>query len=545
MKRNLTYSKHEESYLTYNGSPEEYLKKASKSLLPMGDLTLVRQFCEFSKFIEALLDRIPEAFSFDLVMRPESELDRIDLLHVLNVTWRWHVMLVSRKQPLTAHYAYAYIMSWSCFCQTFFLTVFENPARSQDVRTLPAQKYAFHQALGRLYNVDISDESIAQYNITDLWDSMKYFLIFGAYTLPYSVDAKEYLHALLYRYASFLTVEEPDLEAVMDNPLFIQEINNNQERGKRYGSAVMGSTTSAAADDGDEAYDAYKSRTIPIQKEQHLTSFFIYEGELLFYHQFYRITISDMLFSFYEENPFIIECMEEEQEKEEEQEEQEEKKNNKNGMGKIIVEKTDYKSAWYEFVMAVCQHPRLEQTIVNDFKKDMMYLYLYHGEKERFVRTWPEANSDPNDILNQTRQSDQMEALRIQAMTPNSILTAYREKGIYEKESVFITLCAIKRWSAYKGYKNHASLKELLIMEEFYSVDELNQKVHRDKKEDSPLFLRLFSVNYAMDGSQIYKTLNFIKALFLWMNLMSKREASFANVIHKSLLRIIPSFNVI
>jgi hypothetical protein len=212
------------------------------------------------------LDRIPEAFSFDLVMRPESELDRIDLLHVLNVTWRWHVMLVSRKQPLTAHYAYAYIMSWSCFCQTFFLTVFENPARSQDVRTLPAQKYAFHQALGRLYNVDISDESIAQYNITDLWDSMKYFLIFGAYTLPYSVDAKEYLHALLYRYASFLTVEEPDLEAVMDNPLFIQEINNNQERGKRYGSAVMGSTTSAAADDGDEAYDAYKSRTIPIQK---------------------------------------------------------------------------------------------------------------------------------------------------------------------------------------------------------------------------------------------------------------------------------------
>lgn len=534
MKRNLTYSKHEETYLTYNGNPEEYLKKASKSLLPMGDLTLVRQFTEFAKFIEALLDRIPEAFSFDLVMRPESELDRVDLLHVLNITWRWHVMLVSRKQPLTSHYAYAYMMSWSCFCQTFFLAVFESPTRSHDVRTLPAQKYVFHQTLGRLYNVDISDEPIAKYNITDLWDSMKYFLIFGAYTIPYSVDAKEYLHALLYRYASFLTVEEADLEAVMDNPLFIQEVNDIQRRGKRYDS-------SAAAADDDEAYDAYKSRTIPIQKDQHLTSFFIYEGELLFYHQFYRITISDMLFSFYEENPFIIECMEQEPEKEHEHQQQE--KENK-GIGKIMIA-TDYKSVWYEFVTAVCQHPRLEQTIVNDFKKDMMYLYLYHGEKERFVRTWPEANSDPNDILNQTRQSDQMEALRIQVMTPISILTAYKEKGIYEKESVFITLCAIKRWSAYKKYKNHAFLKELLIMEEFYNVDELNQKVHRDKKEDSPLFLRLFSVNYVMDGSQIYKTLNFIEALFLWLNLMSKREASFANVIHKSLLHIIPSFNVI
>lgn len=505
MKR-LRYNKPEEFYLKYNNQPEIYLKEATTNCLPLNNIVLLKQMTGWAQFIEALMIRIPICFSLENLMKEETVFDRIDLGIVLNIAWRWHTDIIMRKQALTSHYAYAYLMSWSCFCQTFFLTVHEDMERSHELQMWPAQKYQFYQEMSRLYNIEISDDPISKYNVTDLWDSMKFVIIHGAYTIPYSIDMKRYIHALFYRYCSFLTIEEDNLELVMDNPLFIQEPDDNII--KKNGNE-------------DEAYDAYKFITIPVKKDQHLTSSYIFEGELLFYHQFYRITLSDILFTFYENDPIILES--------------------------IPTEENDqhHKLVWYQFMSAICEHSRLQQYIVNDFKKDMLYLYLYHGEKERFIRTWPEANADPNDILNQTRASDQMMALEIQKMIPLSIVTAYKEKGLYEKEVVFITFCAIKRWFAYKVYKKYRELDTLLIMEEFYSINEINLMILREKSKDKPMILRLASTCYVINGSQVYKTILFIDALFLWINLMSKIDVEFETVIHKLLRPVISHFNVI
>ena len=506
MKR-LHYNKSEEKYLDYNEKePVQYLEAAGKSLLPHSNLVLLKQMTGWARFVEALLSRVTFNFSLEDIMREETEIDTIDCLTVLNVAWRWHTDIISRKEPLTSHYAYAYMMSWSCFCQSFIITIHNNVDRLEEIQKWPAEKYVFYQEMSQLNNIEISSDIISQYNVTILWDSMKFFIIYGAYNMSYSNDMKRYIHALFYRYCSFLTVKEEELEVMIDNPLFIQEIDKEEKKTK------LG--------DEDEAYDAYKLITIPVTENYHLTSNYLFEGEILFYHQFYRITLSDILCSFYEEDPILLSSV-------------------------VIDDKIEeYKLVWFNFVTHVCSHSRLDQFIVNDFKKDMMSIYLYHGEKERYQRTWPEANSDPNDILNQTRPDDQIIALEIQNMIPTLILSTFKEKGIYEKESIFITFLAIKRWFAYREFKNHGILNELLILEEFYELNQINLIMIR-KNTDYPLLIRFVSTYYVILGRQIYKSTIFFNALFLWINLMSKREAGFERAMHKLLLPIIQDFNVI
>jgi hypothetical protein len=347
------------------------------------------------------------------------------------------------------------------------------------------------------HNIEISGDPLSLYRVTDVWDSVRLIVTEALYTEVYSDEMKQYFYALFFRYCELMTVREPELEAVLDNPRFVEFLDPAEGAGDGDDEAVV-----AEREDGDDtAYDAYKRVKVPVSDVCALRSDYFYEGEVLFFNQLYRLILSDRLLVQYETSPMQLA-----------------------GPPPSAETRATCQAAWLSLMTDVCRHKELGQFIVADFKAQMMQLYLFHGETERFRRQWPEANAEPTDVLLMFRAADHMEALRIHGVPPLELVKAYVESGaLYERECAFLTRQVTQRWLAYQGVKRARTLDRYFVLESMLTMAQLEAQLERDEKRP-PLLLCLMKLYYVVDGERLYRTEHFIQAYLLWLGQLILRD---------------------
>jgi len=535
MKR-VHYSKREETYLRYaTGHAALYADDAAMFLLPGNDHVLLRHMASLAEFVEQLLRRqiarrerdepVTNSSVHFLLMDVEEEAqsadehDAVDTGQAQSFVWRWHSDLAARTCEMTGLFANAFLLSWSALCQLFYLAYYESPERYSRVRQWRAQDYPFYRRVAAKHNIEISGDPLSLYRVTDVWDSVRLIVTEALYTEPYDAEMKQYFYALFFRYCELMTVREPELEAMLDNPRFVEFLDGGGDDDE---AAATAAAELEEDEEGDEtAYDSYKRVKIPVSETCALRSDYFYEGEVLFYNQLYRLILSDRLLVQYETTPIVL----------------------------VVAPTTETRqlcqAAWLDLMSYVCQHKELGQFIVADFKAQMMQLYLFHGEVERFRRQWPESNSEPGDVLLMFRAADHMEALRIQSTPPLELIRAHNaDTAVYERECAFLTRQVTKHWLGYQGVRRARNLERYFVIESMLTMAQLEALLLRDDKTP-PLLLCLMRIYYVVDGEHLYRTPHFIQAYMLWLSQMILRDIIRLSHLPQALQACIGHFRVI
>ncbi len=502
MKR-VYYSQQDEAFLGYNGLPLTYAHAAQTALLPVDAWALLQHMSCFAAFVEELLvvrvvpdepeqqeETGDDAFAWlrngvideeeeeePPTAEPEDEAMLVSVEEMLGVAWRWHTDLVARALPLTGHYATAYFLSWTAFCQLFYMGSQASESRRHQLKHWRAQDYDFYRRMAARHTIDITAMPLSLYSLNDLWCSVRLIVTCGFYSEPYAPGMKQYLYALFYRYCELISVELGDISLVLDNPLFI---------------ATGGGAT---FDD----YNAYKSLAIPVNEQLSLSSEYVYEGQALFYGQLYRISLSDRLQSMWEDAPLVLETpLDRETE-------------------------TLCQEAWLAMLSTVFQDKLLGQFIVTDFKCNLLRLHLYHGEQEQYKRRWPESNAEPGDVMLMLRPDDHVRAIAVHTLPLMDVLKQYREERRHETEMVYLTCQVTARWLASRNVAGH---KERLMphfqLDQLCTLEQLDAATLRDDAQ-VPLLLSLMRLYYVVWGARVYRTPHFVHAYLVWLQLLVAR----------------------
>ena len=533
MKR-VHYSKQEESYLAYQGVAQlwQYADDARQATLPDEALALLRHTSGFAEFVEQLLvlrlveDPVPEtedAGHYDWLdeeaptEEPEDDDARatalaIDAQEMLGVAWRWHTDIAGRAQPMTGHYAHAFFMSWVSVAQLFYLSHETEPQRLDELRRWRAQDYTHYQRVAAAHTIEISALPLSMYSLQDLWVAVRLIVDSSFYRDAYSQDMKRYFYALFYRYCELISAAQSDIELVVDNPMFIAH------QGARDPDEAGNEDTDL---EDEDTYNAYKKISIPLTATLSLSSAYVYDGQTLFYSQFYRLLLSDRLATLCTVSPLRLRTP-------------------------LTAEGTaQCMAAWQTMLKAVCQDPELAQFVLTDFKCQLQQLHLHHGETEQYKRHYPRSQASPNEVLRLMRASDHQAVLQIHATPLLEILKRHceQEDGTqYEHEVFYMTRQATARWFAFRNTKGHKALMEFFVMEQLVSLEQLDALTLRGAREP-PLLLSLMRVYYVVEGEYVYRASDFVHAHLLWLSRLWQRGLIEAQHIHPALRPCIPLFD--
>lgn len=512
MKR-VHYSKQEEAHLEYPGAAQlwQYAEDARQSTLPDEALALLRHTSGFAEFVEQLLvlrltdDTQPgedatgqyDWLNAEPVAEPEEDdadaratALAIDAQEMLGVAWRWHTDIAGRAQPMTGHYAHAFFMSWVSVAQLFYLSHETETLRLDELRRWRAQDYTHYQRVARAHTIEISALPLCMYSLQDLWVAVRLIVDSSFYRDAYSQDMKRYFYALFYRYCELISVAQGDIELVVDNPMFIAQGARDPEAGDEDGDL-----------DDEDTYNAYKKISIPVTPTLSLSSAYVYDGQTLFYSQFYRLLLSDRLATLCTVSPLRL-------------------------SNALSTEGgAQCQTAWLMMLQAVCQDPELAQFVLTDFKCQLQQLHLHHGETEQYKRHYPRSQASPNEVLRLMRASDHQAVLQIHATPLLEILKRHceQEDGTqYEREVFYMTRQATSRWFAFRRVKGHKALMEFFVMEQLVSLEQLDALTLRSAREP-PLLLSLMRLYYVVEGERVYCASDFVHAYVLWLARLAAR----------------------
>jgi hypothetical protein len=165
-------------------------------------------------------------------------------------------------------------------------------------------------------------------------------------------------------------------------------------------------------------------------------------------------------------------------------------------------------------------HKELKKFINEDFKRGVMSLFMFHGERERFIRQWPSSSNEPSDVLTITRPSDHLRAIGIQNLNLSDIL---RDCHIYEKETIFIIKCMTYRWFSYSGNSKSKLINECFVIEQLVSLDDI-EKYIIGTITNLPVLLCFVQIYYVLYKKHIYRTLQFLEAFMIWLSILTNKE---------------------
>jgi hypothetical protein len=297
---------------------------------------------------------------------------------------------------------------------------------------------------------------------------------------------------------------------VLDNPLFaVKQVPQTQTKKHDWQEEVE-----EEEEDDEDNYDAYRNVVIPLDETYSLKSEYFYEGEIVFFSQLRRMRLSRRLLLQYENNPIIL----------------------KNKPSAELMIKCN--CMVLEMLKQVSIHQELKQFVIEDFKLNMMALYVYHGERERYRRKWPEASSGDDVVLSVCRPADHLNANNMKKMKLSDIID-----NSHEKEIVLITKCVTHRWLSYQGYSLISGFIDKhnlhsFVIEETVSLDYINELVTDNEEKDESMFptlLKLVHTYYVLYNGGVYKSERFVDAYLLWLHLLVHEKVVKRGLLHPTI----------
>jgi hypothetical protein len=270
-------------------------------------------------------------------------------------------------------------------------------------------------------------------------------------------------------------------------------------------------------------------------------------------------------------------------------------KNNSNKLRHIVYTKhiTNYSeilirtlNTCIEMINEIVEHKELRTFTSEEFKHDISLAHLFHGERERFIRQWPESNNEPGDIIAKFRPNDNLKIAQVRRMAFSLIAASYKESlnNIiikmkeeytqqqnstymnlypfsyieYEREIVLMTKICTFKWFNYEEVKNADKIKNVFIIEEmsntaFDQIDYVilnynnkNSSTTTSSSSSIPILLKLVQIYYIIDTKSttlsIYSTHFFIEAYMIWLSLLVNYDIISENKIHRKILPILKMF---
>ena len=577
MKRHSVYfEENNEEVLVYEsgGNLLEYEKTMHSYVIPSTSEFLLQHLASVHSFLDAVYaafyakeqamireegeDRFALLFQeYDereeeaIALRDSTlELLRLDL--VCLTLFRWHGDVMTREgEEMTGAYAVCYFSSWGAYTRAFHLYICSHPEKVPLYTENKASDYAYCQMASRRANLYVSEEPLIKYSMDDLWNSM-FVITPTLYTYSYSPAMRNYVSALFFRYADLLASQqhEEDVDAVFDNPLFFALNEISEEEGEE------------EDDDEDDEYvdtfDAFKKLSIQANETYSINNTFLYEGEALFYHQLYRMRLSDDLIRFHGRPGIPIEI------------------HYTHNMKRFAFLKVATEQ-WFAMAVTLSKDTYIKQTLVERYTAVRTEMHLYHGDRERYKRKFPTSAADARDILLETRPIEMSAINNSQSLVLADLLNAFKnaycvavealqskeERRVlessdeewavlnYEQEALLLTKMATTLYftqhkvSQVKGMDAAFILEELCTLQ---SVDErifTKRRVGEGKKAGWPTFLKLMRIYYVLDNqsNKIFKTLYFVEAFFVWLCLCRRSGIVEEQAIHPKLLSVVKKLN--
>ena len=564
-----------DSFVSYSPpyqSSSSYIKAIKNCILPSGNMTLLQHFTAFATFIDNLMEKSRKQRSVATraaaicVVQDEPETCDIDdeeeyeinYGELCGLAWSWHDDVIHRKEALTSFYAYSYLLSWGCFCRLFYLAISCDAQKSNAYDTQLLSKHAYNESLASLVCLIVSPLVVSQYSMHELWKTAS-LLHPVLYHSQYDESMKEYTHIVFYRYTSFLSCRyaddtEPELlEYLFDDPSFVvfdpepapaPTIQNEDDDEDEEAYDEMGT---------EETFDQYKETLIPVHRHYSLKSRFIFDPELLFQPQLLRLNLSSKFMAFYN--------------------------NERHGKKLSYTRQASHYcevlsrclGALVEMINQVSVHKSLRYAINDRYKSQLCDYHLYHGEKQLFMRRWPESSSDAADVIAKLRPNDNLTIAETRRLTVAHLTNTYKTsiqgviqkmKGVgngvgskaapykalypfyaieYEREILLLARECTIQWLSFGSCRYAEELANAFILEEMPDIEELSslqrinqiliqhQLMHR-KNAAAPrsqihyYLVKLVQVYYVIDISAkdlaLYVTHFFCEAYHLWLSLV-------------------------
>jgi len=563
MKR-VYYEEASEPYLVYTGAERllEYQEKMIVFVLPSHVEFLLKHMegvCHFLDDIyEALYEREKEEEGADhfevlfaaydeaheqAVIRRNATLSMLNLPLIASTLLQWHNDIVTRKGvTTTGAYAVCYFLSWGVYTRSFHLTVSLQSEKLSLYAYGSAKEHLYCEIVSKRSNVVITDAQLIDYSVDQLWISMR-LITPSLYTYPFSLPMRNYVYALFFRYADLLGMEQDDSVDIFDNTRFFTPLQQQQQQQEE-------------DIEGHDDFDDYKKLNVCANGSYNIHSDFVYEGELLFFNQLYRLQLSTDLMRYHERAESKIRIVYT-------------PKLNRLAFIRIALDQ------WSEALIILTRDTQYKESLVTRYTHTRTDMHLCHGDRERHKRAFPNSACDARDVLLEARPLEMDHVTRSQAMVLGDLIQCFKRNytaviencggGVnedyeghvlqeggeswmvveYEQEALLLTRICTRLFMEYHKVKGLHRMDDAFIFEELVSLQRIEEVFFLGKTTSWPVFLKLMRHYYVMDTvtRKVFKSVFFVEAYFVWLSLCLRNKVITTGAIHPKLLDLTQKLN--
>ena len=568
----------EEEYLQFDGDLLAYERAVDHFILPSYNLPLLKHMTQLALYLDDLTDYVfatlpeeqpegepcdgPETIDwFNIVVdepATEAVAENVPLMQLdihfgqlCEQLWEWHEDVKERQEIMTGDYAVAYFLSWASFARIFHLTVCQNEAKYRLYTETEASQFAYAQLVAPTHHILVADGTITAYSVRRLWLSAR-MVTATLYVYSYSSEMKQYVHALFFRYCDLVTMQQSDADRVFDNPLFIDYNQNNLLPGQQSTEAEE------AEDEEKELFDAFKRLKITVTDRHSLDNSFLYEGELLFYPQLFRLRLSEKLernFLALQRTGHLMQLR-----------------------FSSLTERTSFLQAvidgWAQMMSLLSKDLQLRTYVIGHFKSQLASMYVFHGEAERYKRQFPDSSAEASDILSDARPNDVLRLNKASATVLTDLIAGYaaalkkslsRQTGeatlhcptllTNEREAVLLTSVISELWFQYKKVPRSAQISGAFLLEELCTLSSLDRLLfhgrgdHDGAPRKLPLLIKLIRIYYIVDVTEACSPHVFFRsevmpeAFLVWLTLCVRYGHVAQKALHSSISKVVCNLN--
>jgi len=532
-----------------------YQREAEVFILPSDSRTLLQCACHLTQFVDSLYQQEEEQHDEDFALgRLPTKL------------MSWYQDVRARQQSTENRlYRINRLYFWVAYARVFGLVVRERADLHRLYTASSTSQFAYCSIVAERFNVVVSNAAIGSLSINELRNSAR-LICPTLYTYPYSAAMKQYVHALFYRYVSLMTYDQTEeaVDTVFDNPLFYSTSRPADSRATNTEDETLPGLV-----------EAFEEMSLAGTGEGYaINNKFVFDGEKLFAPQLYRLHLSARLVRAASLTLSNV--------------------TNRQQLALRAL------GAWRDFVVSVGENKRLRSETINNFKKRLIDIHMYHGERERYREHFPYASDDNRQILMEMRPAVLRELTLTQEMSLRAIVAAYTEQmqaalehddaalsathsnafaaPLYELECLLISRVTLTAWYACEGVERYAELRDALLFEELESLERLDELVThamtppvktrqqqqhpkgtnrgrraelRAKRQQQmipmPLCMKLMRRYYVIEREHghVFETQLFFEALFVWQVLCLRASILTREVLHSKTLRILDEFETL
>ena len=554
MKR-VYYEEASEPYLVYT-KMLDYQEKMTVFVLPSCTEFLIKHMEGVSHFLddiyEALYEREKEEDGVDhfevlftaydevheqAVIRRNAALSMLNLPLIASTLLQWHIDIVARSgETMTGAYAVCYFLSWGAYARAFHLTVSLQEEKLSLYAYGDAHEHLYCRMVSKRSNVVITDARLIDYSVDELWTSMR-IITPSLYAYPFSLPMRNYVYALFYRYADLLGMEQDGSVDIFDNPRFVTPSQDEE--------------TTTTVLEGHDDFDDYKKLSVRANDSHTIQSDFVYEGELLFFNQLYRLQLSTDLMRHHEREAIRISYT---------------PKLNRFSFIRAALDQ------WAETLQLMARDTHVKQSLIERYTHTRTDMHLCHGDRERHKRAFPSSACDARDVLLEARPLEMDRVTRSQAMVLGDLVLCFKRNYTtmmdncgnedyedrtlneggepwmaveYEQEALLLTRICTRLFMEYHKVKGLHKMDSAFLFEELVPLQRIEKVFFLGKTTSWPVFLKLMRFYYVMEPTtkRVFKSVFFVEAYFVWLALCLRNKLILIDAIHPKLLDLTQKLN--